>query len=160
VTDPTPPTFRPTARVLLIDTDRVLMLHVNDPSVTRGVNPLPRSDFWLLPGGGVEPGESHRDAAHREVFEELGLTDITVGPAVGDRRKVVSWGDQHWDVHEIYYAARINGGTVTFDHLTPPEIPIVQDHRWWTRPEIAASDELFVPPNLDDLIAAALASVF
>lgn len=35
-------------------------------------------DNWLLPGGGVDPGEDPRQCAQREVAEELGL-EITVG---------------------------------------------------------------------------------
>lgn len=35
-------------------------------------------DHWLLPGGGVDPGEDPRECARREVAEELGL-DIEVG---------------------------------------------------------------------------------
>lgn len=33
---------------------------------------------WMLPGGGVEPGESHEEALVREVSEEMGL-DATPG---------------------------------------------------------------------------------
>lgn len=32
------------------------------------------SDFWLLPGGGAEPGELTRDAVVREVLEETGFS--------------------------------------------------------------------------------------
>ncbi|MGP9843883.1 NUDIX domain-containing protein [Brachybacterium sp. 107] len=35
-------------------------------------------DHWLLPGGGVDPGEDPRRCAQREVAEELGL-DVEVG---------------------------------------------------------------------------------
>ncbi|MGP5051014.1 NUDIX domain-containing protein [Brachybacterium alimentarium] len=35
-------------------------------------------DHWLLPGGGVDPGEDPRRCAQREVLEELGL-DLEVG---------------------------------------------------------------------------------
>lgn len=35
-------------------------------------------DHWLLPGGGVDPGEDPRGCARREVQEELGL-DVEIG---------------------------------------------------------------------------------
>ncbi len=155
-----PATVRPTTRVLLINDQSVLMLHVDDPTVTTGPNPLPRPDFWMLPGGGVEPGETYETAAHREIYEELGLTDITLGPHIGTRNAVVNWGGRHWDIREHYFAGRINNGTISFANLTPPELPVVKAHRWWTTDEITTSPDLFVPPNVIDHITAALAAVF
>lgn len=32
-----------------------------------------RRSYWLLPGGGIEPGESEFDCVHREMQEETGL---------------------------------------------------------------------------------------
>ena len=46
--------------------DRVLLCRHEKPS---------RGDYWLLPGGGVNAGESLTDALHRELSEEVGIED-------------------------------------------------------------------------------------
>ena len=61
---------RPTARVVVLDpAGRVLLLgaRLSGPDETPG-DVL----FWYTPGGGVEDGETVREAAVRELAEEIG----------------------------------------------------------------------------------------
>ena len=68
--------IRSSARVVLLDNaDRLLMLQIHDPSATRGPNPI-TADFWLLVGGGVQPGETYEQAAYREVVKQRYRFDL------------------------------------------------------------------------------------
>ena len=69
------------ARVLLIADGAVLLINDTDPGI-------PGSSWWVVPGGGVEPGDSLPEAACREIAEETGLrlpADQLVGPVARGR---------------------------------------------------------------------------
>ncbi|MDF2461740.1 MAG: hydrolase, partial [Candidatus Saccharibacteria bacterium] len=59
---------RDIASALIFSADGYLLMGRKDPS-SGGVYP----DAWHIPGGGVEPGESLKQAAIREVEQEVGL---------------------------------------------------------------------------------------
>ena len=62
--------MRVSVSALIFDGDRVLLAH------RRAI------DWWNLPGGAVDPGETVDEALRREVREETGL-EIEVGQLVG-----------------------------------------------------------------------------
>lgn len=49
----------------ILQEDCVLLIRYRDPLTERA--------FWLLPGGGLEPGESEAECVQREMWEETNL---------------------------------------------------------------------------------------
>ena len=90
-------------RVLLVAGDDVLLLGDSDPGVER-------SGWWVLPGGGIDPGESDEEAAVREVFEETGLTvaPATLEGPVARRRVVHGYSDRVLIQDETFYRLRVD----------------------------------------------------
>jgi 8-oxo-dGTP diphosphatase len=129
--DPAGLRIREAVRALVLDpADRVLLVRFEFPDGTR----------WALPGGGVEPGETDHDALHRELAEELGLTDAVIGPHVWDRVHVIPFLDGKWDgQRERIYVVR----TAAFEptpHLSWDELHAEHlfELRWWPVQDLPA----------------------
>jgi len=143
---------RPAARVVVLDpAGRVLLLgaRLTGPTATPA-----HVLFWYTPGGGVEDGESLRQAAVRELVEEIGLVvpaEHLEGP-VWLRRHVSAWGDGMIDSRETYFLLRDVVHEVDMSRQTELEAYEDQPHRWWTTEEILASSETFAPRELGALL--------
>ena len=141
--------IREAVRALVLDPDdRVLMVRFEFPDVgTR----------WALPGGGIEPGESPTDALRRELDEELGLSDVEIGPQVWDRLHVIPFIDGKWDgqrerIHLVRAPSFEPRPRLSWDELRAEYLFEV---RWWHLHEL--HDGLpFVPASLHHHLSALL----
>ena len=148
------PIARQASRIFVLDDERrVLLMHER-----RDIG----SDqtHWITPGGGVEPGESLVQAALREVYEETGLRlelDPAAEPLHSDQVRFTVAG-RDIDQTNFYFLVQVPSGLpVQPAGHTDLEQLVVLGHRWWPLAELAASDVVWEPLTMVELIERALA---
>ncbi|MET8366470.1 MULTISPECIES: NUDIX domain-containing protein [unclassified Micromonospora] len=137
------------------DTERVLLFHTRDPDHPR------LGTWWELPGGGMDPGETYRETAVRELREETGIivTAGQVGAPTWRRRASFLHRQLRHVQDEVIVAVRLNGPGPDVDEADRLDYER-EDYfgfRWWPLPEVAASGERFYPGQLPRLITPFLA---
>jgi 8-oxo-dGTP diphosphatase len=98
-----------------------------------------RGEYWLLPGGGVNSGESLVAALHRELLEEVGIIDklpvegpVAIVDSISPQR---GFGAKH--VVHIIFAADLSGRSL---EAVTSQDAAVRGHR------------LFETNDLDDIV--------
>ena len=142
---------RPTSRLLVLDDDdRLLLMLTAAPDSSRVAR-------WITPGGGVDPGESHEEAAVRELHEETGQVVAEVGPVVRVDDFEVAWDDaDHTHGHAEFFVVRLPHFEVVDDDWTDEERVDITDARWFSLEELEATTDLVEPVDLARTVAEVL----
>jgi 8-oxo-dGTP pyrophosphatase MutT (NUDIX family) len=112
------------------------------------VHPKTDEEWWVPPGGGVEPEDkSVFDCARREVFEETGLTvDLT---DIVYLREFLDQENQNRNI-EIFIGSRSATGELTIRNVqgSGPDEHYIRDVRWVSKAEL--QDMVVYPEILKD----------
>ncbi len=154
VTTPRPlePIHRRGARILLLDTaGRLLLLRGHDPAGGRG-------HYWFTVGGGLKPGETPRQAAVRELYEETGLrapAEALTGP-IWHEVTEFPFNNRWYRQEQDFFVLRVPEWTVTPAGLETIEQVSIDGFRWWTCEELESTTETYYPVKLPMLVRLVL----
>lgn len=145
---------RNTARVIPVrrSDQRCLLLHGWDPD-------HPDEPFWFTIGGAAEEGEDLRQAALRELAEEVGLTapsEDLIGPLVANQI-TFDWAGRHLVQDQAFFALAVDDVDVSFDGQEALEVETIDAHGWFTYDELVATGATF--PEVLEAMALAAAAI-
>ncbi|MEP7060276.1 MAG: NUDIX domain-containing protein [Actinomycetota bacterium] len=124
------PTPRAAVRLLTVDArERVLLFGYR--------NPTDGEEFWVTPGGGMEPGESLEDTARREFLEETGhpvLGDL--GDVIWRRSVQYEWDGEWLRQSEVFFLYRVPELEVDPDLDKRRRQEGIIGHGWFTLDEL------------------------
>ncbi len=148
------PGLRRTSRIILMDGHGAALLFMTAaPDSTRFAR-------WITPGGGVDPGETHGQAAIRELFEETGLVVDDVGEPVWSLDFEVAWDEADHDRgHAEYFVVRCERFDPVSTNWTESEHVDMTQHGWFTADELLRSGQPFEPYDLPRLLRTAAGGV-
>ncbi len=98
-----------------------------------------KKDYWLLPGGGVEFGETAKEALEREIFEELNVKIINPEFLLLNEN-IDPKGGKHL-IQLIFYA----GISDMSPAISPKEKKVVLEYKYFSIPELS---QLEIRPDI------------
>lgn len=140
---------RNAARVVVFNREgQILLVHGHDKED-------PRHHWWFTIGGGLEPGETPRDGAVRELYEETGIqvcADDLIGPVLYRRAQfeflaVTARQDEH------YFVVHTDAAELSDQGWTDLERDVLDEQRWWDLEDLEALSQttMLTPKGLAHL---------
>jgi 8-oxo-dGTP pyrophosphatase MutT (NUDIX family) len=147
---------RSVVRAVVLDVhEAVLLFQTRDPWYPE------LGSWWELPGGGIEPGETYREAVVRELAEESGITigPDQVGAPIWRRRATFRYRGERRVNNEVVVLVRLAaaGPAVDGTGRVGFENEDYFAYRWFPVAEVRCSTDRFYPGQLPELLGPFLA---
>ncbi|MFE9256717.1 NUDIX hydrolase [Streptomyces sp. NPDC006879] len=136
---------RTAARTLVLTPEHQAFLFRSDDRAEVGTH-------WMPPGGGVDPGESAREGALRELHEETGWQDLSPGPLLCTWEHDFTRAGVPVRQYEHLYLARGPHRPPTSRSAGGRRADRLQEWRWWSAAELSETTETLWPPRLPELL--------
>jgi probable phosphoglycerate mutase len=146
---------REASRVLLVNPRGETLLLKFASRILPDVAKQGYAHFWGQPGGALEEGESFDACAKREIHEETGLENISIGAPIAAREFPLLLPSGWVQGVERYFFVRCADFEPRTHGLTKDEASYVLGWRWWRKEEIAASKEVIYPEALAHMLSVA-----
>ena len=139
-------TYRPCVGLVVLNRDGLIWLGRRSDAKSK----IENGTWWQMPQGGIDKGETPRDAARRELFEE---TRIRSAEIIAEHPRWLNydlpteligskWGGKYRGQTQKWFAMRFTGDDQEID-ISPPDHEIEFDAwRWARRSELM---DLIVP---------------
>ena len=127
-----------------------------------GWDPLRRDrPFWFTIGGAVEPGETLREAAARELREEAGIAvdPELLGEPFATGPIEFWWAGMHFDQDQTFYAIALSDAAVSFAGQEALERATIDKHGWLRPEDLDGGGERPADPELPRIMRLAVAAV-
>jgi len=142
--------------ILMNDKKEVLLMCVEDKKTTSSDGTY-SGPFWVLVGGGMEPGEDINEAAFRELHEETGLSrdDVELGPVVwrSEVNMVLAGTPSHITDNYIVAKLKSKNYEISNENFTDWEKEVVRKVAWFSLEQIKKISDPVYPRGLADRLS-------
>ena len=141
--------------------DEIVLVRIGDPRIV-DVNGKCNGSFWNLVGGALEDGETPKETALREIYEEIGIkpNKIKFGPKVWHGEVVLQMAGNETLIDQKFFVASTTIENLDLTHLTEDEKGRVKTAKWFSLDDVKNSKETIHPKKLAEYLEPIWSATF
>lgn len=138
---------RNSVKLILLNENNELLLMSTDDKGIQGEKGNYNGKFWQMVGGKIEEGETLRQAAYRELYEETGLSkdQVEIGKPAWYGEVDLMMHGVLTTVKQSFVPAKTKSINVSLENLTDEEKPVCTKLEWFSLEAIKNCPDIIYP---------------